>query len=66
MRDICGILGINRGSFYYQPKADPSEARLRSEIEALVPDGIRDTGIGVSDSYSCVADTPLAPAASLG
>ena len=35
MRDICGILGINRGSFYYQPKADPSEAVLRSEIEVL-------------------------------
>ena len=35
MRDICGILGVNRGSFYYQPKADPSEAVLRSEIEAL-------------------------------
>ena len=35
MRDICGILGVNRGSFYYQPKADPSEAVLRAEIEKL-------------------------------
>ena len=66
MRDICGILGINRSSFYYQPKEDPSEAVLRAEIEKLVPDGIRDTGIGVSHSYSCVRDTPLGPDASLG
>ena len=35
MRDICEILGINRSSFYYQPKADPSEAVLRAEIEKL-------------------------------
>ena len=35
MRDICGILGVNRSSFYYQPKADPSEAVLRTEIEKL-------------------------------
>ncbi len=35
MRDISGILGVNRGSFYYQPKADPSEAVLRAEIEKL-------------------------------
>ena len=33
MRDICGILGVNRSSFYYQPKEDPSEAVLRAEIE---------------------------------
>ena len=33
MRDICGILGINRSSFYYQPREDPSEAVLRAEIE---------------------------------
>ena len=35
MRDICEILGVNRSSFYYQPKADPSEAVLRAEIEKL-------------------------------
>ncbi len=35
MRDICGILGVNRGSFYYQPKEDPSEAVLLTEIEKL-------------------------------
>ena len=35
MRDICGILGINRSSFYYQPREDPSEAVLRAEIEQL-------------------------------
>ena len=35
MRDICGILGVNRGSFYYHPQEDPSEALLRSEIEKL-------------------------------
>ena len=35
VRDICGILGVNRSSFYYQPKADPSEAVLRTEIEKL-------------------------------
>ena len=31
MRDICGILGINRSSFYYQPREDRSEAVLRAE-----------------------------------
>ena len=35
MRDICGILGVNRSSFYYQPKADASEAVLRAEIQKL-------------------------------
>ena len=35
VRDICGILGVNRSSFYYQPKADSSEAVLRAEIEKL-------------------------------
>ena len=35
MRDICGILGVNRSSFYYQPSEDPSEAVLRAEIEVL-------------------------------
>ena len=35
MRDICGILGVNRSSFYYQPGADPSEAVLLAEIEKL-------------------------------
>ena len=35
MRDICEILGVNRGSFYYHPKEDPSEAVLLAEIEKL-------------------------------
>ena len=35
MRDICEILDVNRSSFYYHPKADPSEAVLRAEIETL-------------------------------
>ena len=36
VRDICGILGVNRSSFYYQPKEDPSEVSvLRAEIEKL-------------------------------
>ncbi len=35
MRDISGILGVNRGSFYYHPQEDPSEAVLRAEIEKL-------------------------------
>ena len=65
MRDICGILGVNRGSFYYHPKEEPSEAVLCAEIEKLVPQRIRDTGIGVSRSCYSVRDTPLGPAASL-
>ena len=35
MRDISGILGVNRGSFYYHPQEDPSEVVLQSEIEKL-------------------------------
>ena len=35
MQDICGILGVNRSSFYYQPREDPSEAVLRAEIQKL-------------------------------
>ncbi|MCG8620651.1 MAG: IS3 family transposase [Proteobacteria bacterium] len=35
MRDICQILGVNRSSFYYQPKADPCEAVLLAEIQKL-------------------------------
>ena len=35
MRDICQILGVNRGSFYYQSKEAPSEAVLLAEIEKL-------------------------------
>ncbi len=66
MRDICGILGVNRSSFYYHPQEDPSEDLLRSEIEKLVPERIRDTDIGVSHSYFCVRDTPLEPDASPG
>ena len=66
MRDICGILGVNRSSFYYQPREDPSEAVLRAEIEKLVPVSIQDTGIGVSRSCYSVRDTPLEPDALLG
>ena len=35
MRDIFGILGVNRSSIYYHPQADPSEAVLCAEIETL-------------------------------
>ena len=35
MRDICGSLGVNRSSFYYHPKADPSEEVLLAEIVKL-------------------------------
>ena len=35
VRDICGILGVNRSSFYYQPREDPSEGVLHAEIEKL-------------------------------
>ena len=35
VRDICSILGINRSSFYYQPREDPSQEGLRAEIEKL-------------------------------
>lgn len=35
MRDICQTLGVNRSSFYYQMREDPSEAVLRAEIEKL-------------------------------
>ena len=36
MRDICGILGVNRSSFYYQPREDLSEVSvLRAEIKKL-------------------------------
>ena len=35
MRDICGTLGVNRSSLYYQPQEDPSRAVLLAEIEKL-------------------------------
>ena len=35
MRDICEILDVNRSSFYYQQREDPSEAVLRAEIQKL-------------------------------
>ena len=35
VRDICETLGFNRSSFYYHPQEDPSQERLRSEIETL-------------------------------
>ncbi len=66
VREICQTLGFNRSSFYYHPQEDPSEDLLRSEIEKLVPERIRDTDIGVSHNYFCVRDTPLEPDASPG
>ncbi len=35
MRQICETLGFNKSTLYYQPKSDPSEDILRTEIEAL-------------------------------
>ena len=35
MRQICETLGFNKSTFYYQPKIDPCEGVLRTEIEAL-------------------------------
>ena len=35
VRLICETLGINKSTLYYQPKIDPSEEVLRTEIEAL-------------------------------
>ena len=35
IRQICKTLGYNRNLLYYQPKRDPSEGELRSEIETL-------------------------------
>ncbi len=35
MRQICGTLGFNRSSLYYEPKKDPCEALLQQEIEML-------------------------------
>ena len=35
MRDICGILDVNRSSFYYHLKVDPCEAVLLAEIQKL-------------------------------
>ena len=35
MRQICEVLGFTRSNLYYHPKQDPSEARLRDEIETL-------------------------------
>ncbi|MCY4567302.1 MAG: hypothetical protein OXD49_03240 [Candidatus Poribacteria bacterium] len=45
MRDA----GYQQEPLYYQPKIDPSEEVLRTEIEAFAA-GIRHTGIGVSQS----------------
>ena len=58
MRDICGILGVNRSSFYYQPREDPSEEVLRAEIEKLAGAYPR-YGYSVSHSYWCVRDTTV-------
>ena len=35
MRQICETLGFNKSTLYYQPKIDPSEEVLRTEIEQL-------------------------------
>ena len=35
VRQICEVLGFNRNLFYYHPKSDPSEAKLREDIETL-------------------------------
>ena len=35
VRQICEVLGFTRSNLYYHPKQDPSEARLRAEIETL-------------------------------
>ena len=35
MRQICETLGFHKSTFYYQPKIDPSEDVLRSEIQTL-------------------------------
>ena len=35
MRQICETLGFNKSTLYYQPKSDPCEDILRTEIEAL-------------------------------
>ena len=58
VRQICETLGFIRSTLYYQPKQDPCEAGLRDEIETLVPCGIRNMDIGVSQSCLCVWDTP--------
>ena len=35
MRQICETLGFNKSTLYYQPKIDPCEEVLRTEIEEL-------------------------------
>lgn len=35
VRQICDTLGFTRSGLYYQPKKDPSEEILRTEIETL-------------------------------
>lgn len=35
VRQICETLGFNKSTLYYQPKIDPSEEVLRTEIEQL-------------------------------
>ena len=59
MRQICEVLGFNKSTFYYQPKADPSEAVLRAEIEKLAGAypryGYRRiTQLLVRQGYSCL------------
>ena len=54
VRQICETLGFTRSSLYYQPKQDPCEEALRDEIETLVPCGIRNMDIGVSQNSYCV------------
>ena len=59
VRQICETLGFTRSNLYYQPKQAPCEEGLRDEIETLVPCGIRNMDIGVSQNSYCVWDTPL-------
>lgn len=35
VRQICDTLGFHRSGLYYEPKSDPSDDVLRSEIETL-------------------------------
>ena len=35
VRQICEVLGFTRSNLYYHVKQDPSESRLRDEIETL-------------------------------
>ena len=66
MRDICGILGVNRSSFYYQPKEDPSEEGLRAETEKLAAEYPTDGYRRITQLLRCQGYTVGTPGASLG